>query len=110
VRLSRRATLDVSLLVLVNAMWAAQYSAYKVASEKMGPVTISAWTILFASLVLLPFLARERRRGNLQPMSDEPLSGSHEISNRSLFNQRNAVGFLMIGVLGLIPASAFLAS
>src|SRR5690349_16026675 len=59
VKISRRSAVDVSLLVLVNAMWAAQYSAYKLASEKMGPVTVSASTFLFASLVLLPFLARE---------------------------------------------------
>ena len=31
---SRRSVVDVSLLGLVNAMWAAQYPAYKVASEK----------------------------------------------------------------------------
>jgi drug/metabolite transporter (DMT)-like permease len=101
--------MDVSLLVLVNAMWAAQYSAYKVASEKMGPVTVSAWIFLFASLVLLPFLALDRCRSRSQGTSDGPFTSLHKISDRSLVNRRNAVGFLMIGVLGLIPASVFLA-
>jgi drug/metabolite transporter (DMT)-like permease len=109
VKLSRRSAIDVSLLVLVNAMWAAQYSAYKVASENMGPITISAWIFLFASLVLLPFLVWERRRSGSQGTSDGPLTGLHEVSGRSLLNGPNAVGFLMIGVLGLIPASALLA-
>ena len=108
-RISRRSVIDVSLLMLVNAMWAAQYSAYKVTSESMGPVTVSAWTFLFSSLVLLPFLTWERYRRMSQGTSDGPLTKVHEISDRSLLNGRNAVGFLMIGVLGLIPASAFLA-
>jgi hypothetical protein len=30
--LSSRSAIDVSLLILVNGMWAAQYAAYKVAS------------------------------------------------------------------------------
>jgi drug/metabolite transporter (DMT)-like permease len=109
VKLSRRSAIDVSLLVLVNAMWAAQYSAYKVVSEKMGPMTVSAWIFLFASLVLLPFLVWERRRSGYQGTSDGPLARLHTDLDRSLLNGRNAVGFLMIGVLGLIPASAFLA-
>jgi drug/metabolite transporter (DMT)-like permease len=109
VKLSRRSVIDVSLLVLVNAMWAAQYSAYKVASEKMGPVTVSAWIFLFASMVLLPFLAWERRQTHVQGTPDGPLSASGEFSDRSLLKGQNAIGFLMIGVLGLIPASAFLA-
>lgn len=96
--ITRRSLTDVSLLVLVNAMWSAQYSAYKVVSGRMGPVTVSAWVFLFASVVLLPFLVLERRR-----------NGIHVTSERSLLKRANAIGFLMIGVLGLIPASAFLA-
>lgn len=39
--------------------------------------------------------------------SDEPLKGC--APERSLWTRRNVIGFLMVGVLGLIPASAFLA-
>ena len=109
VRFSRRSITDVSLLVLVNLMWAAQYSAYKVAGEKMGPVTVSAWTFLIASLVLLPFMAWERRRTQVQAASDGPVSAMHGPSERALLKKQNATGFLMIGLLGLVPASAFLA-
>jgi drug/metabolite transporter (DMT)-like permease len=80
-------------------MWAAQYAAYKTVTASMGPVTASTWTFLLASLVLLPFLLRERRIR----------SSGCRAAERSLRNRHNVVGFLMIGVLGLIPASAFLA-
>lgn len=42
-RISQRSIIDVSLLILVNIMWAAQYAAYKTATEKMEPITVSAW-------------------------------------------------------------------
>lgn len=61
-RISRRVVVDVLLLVLVNTMWAEQYAAYKTATARMGPVTVSTWTFLIAALTLLPFLARERDR------------------------------------------------
>src|SRR5689334_9120269 len=88
--------INAALLVVVNTMWAAQYAAYKTASDQMGPVTVSAWTFLFAILILLPFLVRERRRGESRP-------GGHA------WNRRDLTGFLIIGVFGLVPASAFLA-
>jgi drug/metabolite transporter (DMT)-like permease len=96
---NRRAAADLFLLVLVNAMWAGQYAAYKTASEKMGPVTVSAWTFLIAALVLIPFLLREHRRsyGRTKPVVRRPWS------------RRDLMGFLMTGVLGLVPASAFMA-
>src|SRR5712692_24353 len=97
--ISRRAAADLSLLVLVNAMWAGQYAAYKTASEKMGPVTVSAWTFLIAALVLIPFLLRERRRSH--DRAKAPV--------RRPWSRRDLMGFLMTGVLGLVPASAFMA-
>ena len=101
-RISRRAIVDLSLLVLVNALWAVQYPAYKVVSERMGPVTASAWIFLLATLVLLPFLFRERFR-NRNPLVDQTPDG------HSLMDRRNLVGFIFIGVVGLVPASALLA-
>ncbi len=101
-RFSRPSIVDLSLLVLVNALWAVQYPAYKVVSERMGPVTASAWIFLLATLVLLPFLFRERTR-NPNPEVDRT-SGGH-----SLLDRRNLVGFIFIGVVGLVPASALLA-
>jgi drug/metabolite transporter (DMT)-like permease len=75
----------------------------------MGPITVSAWTFLFAALVLLPFLVRERRHrsgyGDCTPKTSSAITPSE----RSLLNKRNIIGFLVLGVLALIPASAFLA-
>jgi drug/metabolite transporter (DMT)-like permease len=102
---SRRLIVDSSLLVLVNAMWAAQYAAYKVATAKMGPITVSAWTFLIAALVLVPFLLLQRRGQN--PGEGAPATARS--ADRSLLSRQNTLGFLMVGVLGLIPASAFLA-
>jgi drug/metabolite transporter (DMT)-like permease len=101
-RISRRSIIDLSLLVLVNALWAVQYPAYKVVGERMGPVTASAWIFLLATLVLLPFLRRER--------TDNPNPGVARSSRgHSLLDRRNLLGFIFIGVVGLIPASALLA-
>jgi drug/metabolite transporter (DMT)-like permease len=86
-------------------MWAAQYAAYKTATEGMGPITVSAWTFLFAALVLLPFLMRERQRRQGLLHS----TGSVTPSERSLLRKRNLIGFFVLGVLALMPASAFLA-
>lgn len=94
---------DIGILVLVNGMWAAQYAAYKVATEKMGPVTVSAWTFAMASLALLPFLLNERRRSQL---ASDPAPPS---SARPGWIGRDVLGFIIIGVVGLIPASAVLA-
>jgi drug/metabolite transporter (DMT)-like permease len=87
--------LNIFLLILVNTMWAAQYSAYKTASSQMGPVTVSAWTFILSALFLLPFLMRERAKAKGAP--------------KRAWTRRDMNGFFVIGVLGLIPASAFLA-
>jgi drug/metabolite transporter (DMT)-like permease len=101
-RISRRRIIDLGLLVLVNALWAVQYPAYRVVSRAMGPLTASTWIFLFATIVLLPFLFRERAR-EATPGVSQPL-GEH-----SLFERRNIIGFIFIGVIGLVPASALLA-
>lgn len=95
---SSKGLTNVALLVLVNAMWAAQYPAYKTASGQMGPITVSAWTFFVAATILLPFLLKERR-GRLVENSDR----------RRLWTKRDWIGFLVIGIVGLVPASALLA-
>jgi drug/metabolite transporter (DMT)-like permease len=108
-KLSRRSVIDVGLLVLVNAMWAAQYPGYKVAGEVLRPVTLSGWTFLMAALVLLPFLVRERWVGRKQQERVTLPDGLILSGKTRLLEKRNLVGFLMIGILGLMPASVFLA-
>ena len=88
---TRRRVADAGLLVLVNAMWAAQYPAYKTATSQAGPITVSLWTFMIAALVLLPFLLRERR-------------GSTQRATKLEWRR-----FVLLAVLGLIPGSAVLA-
>jgi drug/metabolite transporter (DMT)-like permease len=108
-KITRRTAVDVGLLILVNTMWAGQYSAYRVATQKMGPVTVSAWAFLLASLVLLPFLAWERHaaRGSASKPAEPGWNAIQ--ASRSRWNTQNVVGFLMVSVLGLIPGSMILA-
>jgi drug/metabolite transporter (DMT)-like permease len=108
-KVSKAATVDIGLLVLVNTLWAAQYSAYKVATEKMGPLTVSAWTFLMASIVLFPFLARDRRKSHTRiPSADQ--SDARVTEGRStLWTRKSIVAFAIAGVLGLVPGSALLA-
>ncbi len=88
---TRRRVADAGLLVIINAMWAAQYPAYKTATNQAGPVAVSLWTFLIAVLVLIPFYLRERQ-------------GSRQRVPR--FEWR---GFVILAALGLIPGSAVLA-
>ncbi len=108
-KITRRAALDISLLIAVNMMWAAQYAAYRVATEKMGPVTVSAWAFLLASLVLLPFLGWERHAAHRSGFQPDASTQHPEDKPGSRWSARNAFGFLMISMLGLIPGSMLLA-
>jgi drug/metabolite transporter (DMT)-like permease len=85
--------LNLFVLCLVNFMWAAQYPAYKVASDYMGVVNLNFWTFVFAIVLLLPFLLREQRR---QP--DHRRVGGV-----------GATQFLVLGLVGNIPPSVFIA-
>ena len=108
-KISRRRVADISLLVLVNAMWAAQYAAYKVATERMGPITVSAWSFLLASVVLSSFLLWERNCSKTVTSAKEAAVPPPPHGERSLLNKRNLAGFLIISLFGLIPGSAILA-
>jgi len=105
----QRRLVDVGLLILVNGMWAGQYAAYKTATEAMGPVTVSAWTFLLAAIVLLPFFIREKRRPSPPNSPGNQSNPSLTLPRLGRWSQWNAAGFVIIGVFGLIPASAFLA-
>lgn len=109
ISLTRRALIDAGLLVLVNAMWAVQYAAYKTASRQIGPITISGWTFLMASIVLVPFLMKERH--DRVPATGSPGDSlyCHGSRERSFWVRENMVAFMMVAILGIVPASVFLA-
>ena len=52
------------LLVFINFLWAATFTATKIAVSHAGPVTITFWVFLFASVVLYPFYFYEKRKLN----------------------------------------------
>ncbi len=105
----RRKLVDVGLLVIVNTMWAAQYAAYKTATDAMGPITVSAWTFLIAALVLSPFLLRERARSMHRDSSPVGPKPTPSTPRQGAGVRQDITAFFVIGVFGLIPASAFLA-
>jgi len=85
---------NISVLALVNLMWAAQYAAYKVASGHMDVAALNFWTFLIGAVLLLPFWLRQHRSGLRPGKVDRP---------------RTVAEFLALAVLGLLPASVLLA-
>lgn len=85
------------LLVLVQFITAAQYPAFAVASESFNVASLSFWMFAIATLILGPFLLLNRRasvnhvRG---PEEKDRFGGWHH--------------FVILGSLGLIPASVVL--
>lgn len=86
--------LNLLFLVLANLMWAAQYPAYKVASDHVGVATLNFWTLLLSLLIISPFLILQKRK--------------QKVSTRRL-TKRDVWDFVLIGVVGIIPPSIFLA-
>ena len=82
------------LLVLVNLFWAAQYPAYKIASDHLGIATLNLWTFVFATLCLLPFLVRERKR--------RPATARKK-------RKYDFWRFVLLSVAGILPPSVMLA-
>lgn len=91
--MARGAVRNWALLCLVNLFWAAQYPAYRVASESMGVAALNFWTFAIATIVLAPFLVRERKR----------------VTRASSRFRQGWLDFLLLGSLGLIPPSVLLA-
>ncbi|MFN7992460.1 MAG: DMT family transporter [Bryobacteraceae bacterium] len=85
--------LNLAILVLVNFLWAAQYPAYKIASDHMSPATLNFWTLFCSALLLMPFLLLSARR------SKEP---------RPRIDARAAWDFILLGIFGILPPSLLL--
>jgi drug/metabolite transporter (DMT)-like permease len=94
--------MNIGLLVLVNLLWSTQFVAFKLVAQDVGPITVSFLVFLIATPLILPFYLVERWRGS---GAYRALSGS----DRSLRRWDNAVGFLVIGILGVAPSFIFTA-
>lgn len=86
--------ISFAVLVIVNLLWAIQYPAYKIASERMETAALNFWTLFFAIVMLVPLWLRERRVRN------SALRGLRAKSIRE---------FLLLGFCGIIPPSVLLA-
>lgn len=95
---ARRRRLNLAVLVLVNLLWAAQYPAYKVASDHMSVAALNFWCFLFAIILLLPFLFAARPSGGCRATRGPQVSLSLAIRQ-----------YLLLGVAGILPASAGMA-
>ena len=85
--------INFAVLVLVNLLWAAQYPAYKIAGDHMEPAALNFWTLIFASLFLLPLWLRERSKRKTEP---RPIQW------------KTVREYLLLGVLGIVPPSVML--
>ena len=56
------------ILILVNLMWAFQFSGAKIATERLGPITVTLLPLVLSTLMLGPFAffdARKRRHQHI---------------------------------------------
>jgi len=88
VRREGRSTWYFPLLVLVNFMWATQYTAARIATRKLGPITVTLLPMAMAALLLGLVLFTRRRR----------VSGEAP-RERGSFG-RQLLGFLILGIVG----------
>ena len=86
--------INLLFLVLANLMWAAQYPAYKVASDHVGVASLNFWTLLLSLLIIAPFLIKQKLGGK---------RAARKTSRRDIWD------FVLMGLVGIIPPSVFLA-
>jgi len=83
-----RATWYFLLLVLVNFMWATQYTAARIATRKLGPITVTLLPMAMAALLLGLVLLSGRNRES----TDVP-------RQRGSFG-RQLLSFIILGMVG----------
>ncbi|MDZ4693764.1 MAG: DMT family transporter [Deltaproteobacteria bacterium] len=92
---SNKKFVDLALLIACNLIWASQFVLVKLVQQEVGPIFATALPMLFATLLLVPFvwpLIKARLR--------EPASraASHGLT------RGDVMGFAIIGVLGQVAA------
>lgn len=50
------------VLIAVNLMWAFQFAGAKIATENLGPLTVTVLPVILSTLLLLPFIFLKRKR------------------------------------------------
>jgi drug/metabolite transporter (DMT)-like permease len=78
-----------AILLLVNLMWAFQFSGAKIALERLGPVTVTLIPMLLSTFIFAPFAFVEGRRR-------APLL--------SRMNREALFGFALVGAVGTVAS------
>lgn len=84
---------DWALLVLCNLIWASQFVIVKLVQREMGPIFATFFPMTLATFILIPIARREQKKN--------PTAAALRLS------WRDAVAFLLIGVLGQVVAQLF---
>jgi len=92
-KMQKGAWINFGALILVNLLWAAQYPAYKIAGDSMESATLNFWTLLSASVFLLPLWLREKQKRK---------------DAQKGFEWKTLREYLVLGVLGIVPPSVML--
>src|ERR1700679_1887114 len=92
--MNRAGWLNLTVLIVVNLLWAAQYPAYKIASDHMGVASLNFWMLIFALLLLTPLRLREMQK---------------QTTRQSDSRWKSVREFLILGLLGIVPPSVMLA-
>lgn len=85
-----RLAANVGLLLIVNILWGAQSTAYKLVGGDISPIATSFLIFLIAVPSIVPLYLWQRRTGQMPTIPTE---------QRSLFRWENAVRFLILGVV-----------
>jgi drug/metabolite transporter (DMT)-like permease len=78
---------DWGLLLACNLIWASQFVMVKLVQEQMGPTFAAFFPMTIATLLLVPIVAREKRRS---------------------VTRGDLVSFILLGVLGQVVAQLFI--
>jgi len=78
------------VLLLVNTMWAFQFSGAKIATAHLGPITVTFLPMALSTLFFAPFVVFRRR----SPAPDATPASRREI----------VLGFLAAGTLGIVAS------
>lgn len=86
------------VLILVNLMWAFQYTGARIATQKLGPISVALFPMAVSTVFLSLLLLRERRRKSPETLKDR---GSFA---------GNLLNFVILAVVGSFVAQVGLAS
>jgi drug/metabolite transporter (DMT)-like permease len=86
---------DLALLIACNLIWASQFALVKLVQQEVGPIFATALPMLFATLLLVPFVWPRIKARLREPAAR---AASHGIT------RSDVMGFAIIGVLGQVAA------